>query len=147
MKPSRRVLLDLTVRSVALLVLSETVAALYAAAEPNDDGLGAGLTVMFALVCAAAGWGLWDGFHRSPVGLCVTWVTIGLVVSIGTTLYSQLRYGDWSWAELARRLVQRPRLLGRSHIRPGDRLRHRAVGGAPKRHSSTVARVGPSPHG
>jgi Na+-translocating ferredoxin:NAD+ oxidoreductase RnfE subunit len=101
MNTSLRVLLDLAVRSVTLLVLSEAVAALYAAAEPNDDGLGTGLTVMFVLVCAAAGWGLWDGFHRSPVRLCVTWVTIGLVVSIGTTLYSQLRFGEWSWAELA----------------------------------------------
>ena len=96
-----RVLLDMAVRSITLLVLSEAVAALYAAAEPNDDGLGTGLTVMFVLVCTAAGWGLWDGFHRSPVRLCVTWVTIGLVVSIGTTLYLHLRFGEWSWAELA----------------------------------------------
>ena len=58
MNTSLRILLDVAVRSVTLLVLSEAVAALYAASEPNDDGLGTGLTVMFVLVCAAAGWGL-----------------------------------------------------------------------------------------
>lgn len=78
-----RVLLDIAFRSVAVLVLSKAVAAIYAAAEPNDDGLGTGLTAMFVLVCAAVSWGLWDGFHRSPVPLCVTWVMTGIAVSLG----------------------------------------------------------------
>lgn len=105
MNASLRVLLDIALRSVALLVLSEAVAALYAAAEPTDDGIGTGLTAMFALVCAAATWGLWDGFHRSPVRLCVTWVMTGLVVSVGTTLYSHLRFGEWSWSDVANDLT------------------------------------------
>lgn len=101
MKISLRVVLDIALRSLALLVVSETVAALYAASNPSDDGLGTGLTAMFVLACAAAGWGVWDGFHRGPARLCVTWAVTGLVVSLGTTLYSHLRYGEWSWSELA----------------------------------------------
>lgn len=101
MKTSLRVLLDVALRSTVLIVLSEAVAEMYGAANPSDDGLGTGLTTMFALACAAAGWGIWDGFHRGPLRLCVTWVTSGLLVSLGSTLYSHLRYGEWSWSELA----------------------------------------------
>ena len=101
MKTSLRVLLDVALRSVALLVLSEAVSALYSATTPDDDGLGGGLTVMFMLVCAASGWGLWDGFRRGPGRLCVTWAATGLIVSLGTILNSLLRYGEWSWSELA----------------------------------------------
>ena len=96
-----RVSLDIALRSVALLVLTEGVAALYAATTPDDDGLGTGLTAMFVLVCAAAGWGAWDGFHRSPGRLCVTWLATGAAVSIGTTVYSHLRWDEWSWSLLA----------------------------------------------
>lgn len=94
-------LLDTAIRSVALLVVSEAVAEIYAATEPDDDGLGTGLTVMFVLVCAGASWGLRDGFRHSPARLCLTWVTTGLVVSLGSTLYSHLRFGEWSWSTLA----------------------------------------------
>lgn len=104
MNTSMRVVLDIAFRSIALLVLSEGVAEIYAKAEPNDDGIGTGLTVMFVLVCAAASWGFWDGFHRSPARLCVTWVTTGLVVSLGQTLYLHLRAGEWSWSELSHNL-------------------------------------------
>ncbi len=104
MNSSLRVVLDIALRSVALLVLTEVVAALYSAAEPDDDGLGTGLTAMFVLVCAAALWGVWDGFHQGPVRLCVTWVVTGLLVSLGTTAYSYLRYGG-SWSEFGHDLT------------------------------------------
>jgi hypothetical protein len=96
-----RTLVDIALRSVALLVLVEGVAELYAATNSDDDGLATGLTAMFALAYAAAMWGLWAGFHRRPVPLCVTWVVTGLVVSIGSTVYSHLRFGEWSWSVLA----------------------------------------------
>ncbi len=105
MTASLRVLLDISVRSVAIIVLSEVVAELYSDANPGDDGLGTGLTVMFALACAGAGWGLWDGFHRGPARLVVTWVVTGLVVSLGSTLYRHLRFDDGSWSDLANDLA------------------------------------------
>jgi hypothetical protein len=105
MNNSLRVLLDSILRSVALLVLAESVAWRYAAANPSDDGIGTGLTVLFLLICAAALWGLWDGFHRGPVRLCVTWVVTGLVVSLGLTVYSDLQSGEWSWSVLAHDLT------------------------------------------
>ena len=98
------VILDIALRSVALVVLTEVVAEAYAAGNPDDDGLGTGLTAMFALVCAAAIWGLWDGFRRSPARLCVTWLATGFVVSLGSTVYRHLRFDEWSWSELARDL-------------------------------------------
>ena len=100
MNAPTRVVLDIVLRSAVLLFLTEGVAELYASSHPEDDGIGTGLTVMLLLVCACAGWGLWDGFHRSPVRLCVTWVVTGAVVWLGSTVYRQLRYGDWSWSEL-----------------------------------------------
>jgi hypothetical protein len=103
MNSSLRVVLDIVLRTVALLVLIEVVVALYSAAEPTDDALGTGLTALFALVCAAALWGVWDGFHQGPVRLCVTWVVTGLLVSLGTTAYSYLRYGG-SWSEFVQAL-------------------------------------------
>jgi hypothetical protein len=104
MNPSVRVTLDIALRSAVLLVMSEVVAALYASANPEDDGIGTGLTVMFLLACAGALWGLWDGFHQGPARLCVTWIITGLLVSVGTTLYSDLRFGEWSWSVLAQDL-------------------------------------------
>ncbi len=101
MNTSLRLVLDIAVRSVTLVVLTEAVAATYAAKTPDDDGLGTGLMAMFALVCAAALWGVWDGFHRGPLQLCVTWVATGLLVSLGTTVYSHLRWDEWSWSVLA----------------------------------------------
>ena len=101
MNTSVRLVLDIALRSAVLLALTEVVAATYAAKNPEDDGLGTGLMAMFAMACAAALWGVWDGFHRGPVQLCVTWVATGLLVSLGTTVYSHLRYGEWSWSVLA----------------------------------------------
>ena len=85
-------------------------------------------------VCAsAAGWGLWYGFHRSPVPA---------VRDMGDYWACRVDRHDPLPASAVRpvvvgpagqRLVQRPRLLGQSHLRSGDRLRHRAVGGASKR--------------
>ena len=104
MKNLARVLLDVALRSVSLVVVSEAVAEIYGATSPSDDGLGTGLTAMFALVCAAGGWGIWDGFRRDPLRLCVTWAATGLMVSLGSTVYSHARFGPWSWSELARDL-------------------------------------------
>ena len=101
MNTPMRVSLDIAVRSAALLALTEGVAAIYSAKTPDDDGLGTGLTAMFALVCAAACWGMWDGFHRSPGRLCVTWLATGAVMSLGTTIYSLVRWDGWSWSVLA----------------------------------------------
>ena len=95
-----RVPLDIALRSIALLVLAEGVAAIYSDSQPDDDGLGAGLTVMFLLLCAAAIWGLVDGFRRSSGRLCLIWSLTGVGVSVGLTLYSNLRYGDFSWTVL-----------------------------------------------
>lgn len=101
MNSSVRVILDIAFRSVALLVLSEGVAELYAAGNPTDDGLGTGLTVMFVLVVAAVSWGLLDGFRHGPLRLCVTWVSTGFVVALASTIYHHLRFGEWSWSALA----------------------------------------------
>ena len=105
MNTSIRTALDVALRSIVLLVLTEGVAELYADSNPGDDGLGTGLTAMFVLACAAAGWGLWDGFRRSPARLCVTWVLTGVVVFLGSTVYRHLRFGDGSWSDLAHDLT------------------------------------------
>ncbi|MBM9459585.1 hypothetical protein JK386_06695 [Nocardioides sp. zg-536] len=100
-----RVLGGIAVRSLLLLVLAEGIAEIFNVAVTDDDGLGTGLTVMFALVCAAGAWGMWDGFHRKPLALCVSWVVIGLLVTVGMTLYSHLRDDEWSWAVLSEDLT------------------------------------------
>lgn len=101
MNTSVRLLLDVVVRSVVLVALTEGVAATYAANAPDDDGLATGLTAMFALACAAALWGVWDGFHRSPGRLCVTWVATGVLVTVGVTGWTQLESDSFSWSVLA----------------------------------------------
>ena len=96
-----RTVLDILARSVVLVALTEGVAELFFAANPDDDGLGTGLTAMFALVCAAAAWGLWDGFHRRPLRLCLTWAGVGALVFVGLTVFADLRYDRFSWSALA----------------------------------------------
>jgi len=90
------------IRTVALVALTQGAAQLYAAQHPEDDGLGTGLTAMALMAGVAAVWGLIDGFRRSLPELCVTWVVVGLLSAVATTLFADLPHGpvDW-WAVLA----------------------------------------------
>ncbi len=83
-----RTIFDIVLRAAVLVAITEGAAALYAQSNPDDDGLGTGLTAMFVLVAAAGLWGIWDGFRRRPLRLCTTWVVTGLIVSVATTVVS-----------------------------------------------------------
>jgi predicted membrane channel-forming protein YqfA (hemolysin III family) len=99
MNTSLRMVLDIALRSFVLVAASQVVAELYARANPDDDGLGTGLTVMALMVALAGAWGLVDGFRRPLAHLCVTWIVVGLVTSAVTTVYAGTQEQgpvDWS---------------------------------------------------
>jgi hypothetical protein len=92
-----RVTVAVLIRSITLAGLTQGAAYLYAESHPEDDGLGTGLTAMALLVGMAAVWGLIDGLRRTLPELCVTWVVVGLVTAVATTLFADLPHGPVDW--------------------------------------------------
>jgi hypothetical protein len=93
-----RISIAVLIRSAALVGLTQGAAYLYAGAHPEDDGLGTGLTAMTLLVGMAAIWGLVDGFRHPLPELCVTWVVVGLLSAVATTLFADLPHGPVDWS-------------------------------------------------